>query len=459
MSSKQSRERAKVPSLAFRDALCTTIAVTVGLMTQLGAQAALVEDRRRLFLAFVIALIWPGSLWLRESHHTTVLGFGAEEYRRVITSTLVTFALVCSAAYLASITRARGFVVFSAVVGTALLIANRVISRRMLQKRIQTDMPLHTVLLVGKQSWLEETQAIFNASYGRYQCAGRMEIGTDLLPTPAAVAAEALALEVDSIAVSPTSAMGSGWTTELAWVLERSAITILEPASIVGFQDRQLSMIQVDSSRFLSLDPPSHDRPALPIKRLIDLIGSSVGLLFLGPILLVIAAAIRLDSEGPGLFKQKRMGQHNKIFVCWKFRTMRVGADAERALLRVQSRAVGATFKMEDDPRVTRIGKILRKYSIDELPQLVNVLRNEMSLVGPRPHPLDDVAKYSARDNRRLLAKPGMTGLWQVSGRSDLDWDDAVGLDLEYVQRWSLSLDLVLLLRTISVVFKGSGAY
>ena len=138
---------------------------------------------------------------------------------------------------------------------------------------------------------------------------------------------------------------------------------------------------------------------------------------------------------------------------------MRVGADAERAALRAATGSEGATFKLENDPRITRVGRILRKYSLDELPQLVNVLFGTMSLVGPRPHPLDDVSRYSARDHRRLLAKPGMTGLWQVSGRSDLTWDDAVNLDLRYVEGWSLALDLLLLIRTLGVVVRGSGAY
>lgn len=459
MSNDQARKRAKVPSLALRDCVCIVAAVAVGLTTQLGARAALVEDKRRLFLALAIVIIWPAALWLKQSHETTTLGFGGEEYRRVLNATFTTFALVCGAAYLASITRARAFVLFSAIVGLVLVLANRVVSRSLLLRRLQSSHPLHTVLLVGNTNWLREAEIAFNASQGRYHVSGRYLIEADALPTPYALATEAKHLGVDAIAISPTSAMGSTWVTELAWVLERSSITILAAASVVGFQDRQMSMVRVESMNLLALDPPAHDHPALPIKRLIDVLGSSLGLIFLGPLLLLLAAVIRFDSKGPALFKQQRMGQHNRTFTCWKFRTMRVGADAERALLRSHSDQAGATFKMHDDPRVTKVGKTLRKYSLDELPQLVNVLRGEMSLVGPRPHPLDDVAKYSARDSRRLLAKPGMTGLWQVSGRSDLAWEDAVGLDLEYVESWSLSLDFLLLLRTVAVVLKGSGAY
>ena len=459
MSNEFARKRAKVTALAWRDTFCILVAVSISLSTQLGARAALVEDRRRLFLAVSIAIIWPAALWLRESHETTILGFGGEEYRRVLNATLITFALVCGVAYLASITRARAFVLLSAFLGITLVLGNRALSRWLLHRRLRSSEPLHTVLLIGGADWLSRAEALFNTSQGRYRVRNTHILEPEALPTPAAVAQEAKELGVDAIAIAPSPAMGGSWFTELAWILERSSITILAAAAVIGFQDRQLSMVRVESMNLLALIPPSHDHPALPMKRLLDVIGSLLGLLALGPLLLLISAVIRLDSPGPALFRQRRMGQHNEVFICWKFRTMRVGADAERAQLRAESSQSGATFKMENDPRITRVGKTLRKFSLDELPQLVNVLRGEMSLVGPMPHPLDDVAKYSARDSRRLLAKPGMTGLWQVSGRSDLDWDDAVGLDLEYVQGWSLSLDLVLLLRTISVVFKGSGAY
>ena len=187
--------------------------------------------------------------------------------------------------------------------------------------------------------------------------------------------------------------------------------------------------------------------------------------------MLLIGLLIRRDSDGPAIFKQTRAGIGSSTFQCWKFRTMYTGADAERAALRkAQLEATAAqeldlrdgqsaTFKMADDPRITKTGRWLRKYSIDELPQLVNVLKGEMSLVGPRPHPLDDVERYDDVATRRLLAKPGMTGLWQVSGRSDLDWEQAVRLDLYYVENWSLASDLLILLRTVKVVVAGSGAY
>jgi exopolysaccharide biosynthesis polyprenyl glycosylphosphotransferase len=216
---------------------------------------------------------------------------------------------------------------------------------------------------------------------------------------------------------------------------------------------------------------PRFSGPARVAKRALDIVGASLGLLVLGLPMLLIGWLIRRDSPGPAIFKQTRAGVRSETFQCWKFRTMHADADAQRAALRAAQEAAAvtegidlreghaATFKMADDPRITRTGRWLRKYSIDELPQLVNVLKGEMSLVGPRPHPLDDVERYDDVATRRLLAKPGMTGLWQVSGRSNLDWEQAVRLDLYYVENWSLASDLLILMRTVKVVLAGSGAY
>ena len=195
------------------------------------------------------------------------------------------------------------------------------------------------------------------------------------------------------------------------------------------------------------------------VKRVIDVFGSALLLLVLGIPMLLIGLWIRVDSKGPALFRQPRVGVDGRVFNCWKFRTMYTDADSKRDELRAAHGGTGATFKLEKDPRVTKIGHFLRRFSIDELPQLVNVFRSDMGLVGPRPHPLDDVSRYDDLALRRLLVKPGMTGLWQVSGRSDLSWDESVTLDLYYVENWSLSLDLIIMARTVAAVLRGSGSY
>ncbi len=196
----------------------------------------------------------------------------------------------------------------------------------------------------------------------------------------------------------------------------------------------------------------------LAVKRLIDVVLASAGLLAVSPLLLLIAAVIKLDSPGPALYRAKRVGRKKQRFTCYKFRTMIPDADAGKEGLRAHNEREGAFFKIADDPRVTRAGHFLRRYSLDEIPQLWNVLRGEMSLVGPRPHPPDDVDRYRVEHMQRLDFLPGITGLWQVTARRDCSFERSVRLDVQYIQTWSLALDLRILCQTIPAVFHGSGA-
>lgn len=199
--------------------------------------------------------------------------------------------------------------------------------------------------------------------------------------------------------------------------------------------------------------------PALGLfsKRVLDVLLSAIALVVLAPVLGVIALAIRLDSPGSVLYRSRRVGKKGRIFDCYKFRTMVANADDLKESLRSKNERNGPFFKMCQDPRVTRLGKFLRKYSLDELPQLWNVLRGEMSLVGPRPHPVDDFQQYSLEHFRRLDIRPGITGLWQVSARQDPSFDINMKLDLEYIENWSLGMDLQILLRTAAAVLEGDG--
>jgi len=194
-------------------------------------------------------------------------------------------------------------------------------------------------------------------------------------------------------------------------------------------------------------------------KRILDVLMASLGLLILSPLLLVIAVAIRLDSPGPVIFKQRRVGRHGAEFTCLKFRSMFCDAESKVCLLRDQNEATGPLFKMRNDPRMTRAGRFLRRTSLDELPQFWNVLRGEVSVIGPRPALPSEVKEYAPWHQRRLEVPPGITGLWQVSGRSDLTFDEMVLLDVYYIENWSPFLDLRILLKTIPTVILGSGAY
>jgi exopolysaccharide biosynthesis polyprenyl glycosylphosphotransferase len=343
--------------------------------------------------------------------------------------------------------------------------------RRALHVRIASGIPLHRVFVVAAPSRAVEILTNLDGKGPRYQRAGVWHLqGGDLDPDPKHVIDQARAAGADTILFAPLGSDDTRWTRKLCWAAEKSDLSLLVSPSLAGIASPRMSVDSVEDMAFVRVSMPRFAGPARVAKRGLDIAGATFGLVVLAPLMLLVAFLIRRDSAGPAIFKQVRAGIGTSTFECWKFRTMYTGADAERAALRKaqQDAAAGelelggaqsATFKMADDPRITRVGHWLRKYSIDELPQLVNVLRGEMSLVGPRPHPMDDVELYDEVAHRRLLAKPGMTGLWQVSGRSDLDWDKAVGLDLFYVENWSFAADLLILLRTVKVVLKGSGAY
>ena len=210
-----------------------------------------------------------------------------------------------------------------------------------------------------------------------------------------------------------------------------------------------------------SLDPAVYydpiQFPLSAIKRGIDIIIALVALITLAPVMLVIAILIRLDSKGPAVFKSLRAGKNGKPFVCYKFRSMVVDADEiKRNLLHLNYRN-GATFKISNDPRTTRVGRFIRKFSIDELPQIWNVLLNDMSIVGPRPHPLDDVSRYPAIAQQRHGVKPGLTGLWQVEARRDPSFERNISLDLQYINEWSLGLDMKIIASTFTAVVRGNG--
>jgi exopolysaccharide biosynthesis polyprenyl glycosylphosphotransferase len=211
----------------------------------------------------------------------------------------------------------------------------------------------------------------------------------------------------------------------------------------------------------LHVEHPRLKGSARVVKEAFDRAAALALLILASPVLLVIAALVRLapNGRGPAIFRQERVGKNGRPFVLYKFRTMHVDAQARLAELRALNDTDGELFKMRKDPRVTAVGRWLRRFSLDEIPQLVNVLKGDMSLVGPRPPLASEVAGYPADMRRRLVVKPGLTGLWQVSGRSDLSWEESIRLDLTYVENWSLAMDLAILARTVSAVIRSSGAY
>jgi exopolysaccharide biosynthesis polyprenyl glycosylphosphotransferase len=227
--------------------------------------------------------------------------------------------------------------------------------------------------------------------------------------------------------------------------------------NLFGMDPKLVAMERLGDLPMLKLREQPVPRFGLFLKGTIDFLVAATALTLLLPLFAGITLLIAVSSGWPVFYRARRIGKKGQAFVCYKFRTMVEGADAQKLQLRRRNERCGPTFKMADDPRVTRVGHWLRRYSLDELPQLWNVLRGNMSLVGPRPHPLDDCARYEPEDLRRLEVKPGVTGLWQVTARNDPSFQRNMTLDLEYIERWSLRLDLQILWKTIAAVVGGSG--
>jgi exopolysaccharide biosynthesis polyprenyl glycosylphosphotransferase len=245
----------------------------------------------------------------------------------------------------------------------------------------------------------------------------------------------------------------------LSWALEASGVHLYVGTGLLDVASRRAVLAAVGGLRMIHVRGGLASTGPRLAKEILERSAAIAACALLTPVLLALAVAVRLESPGPALFRQERVGRHGRSFTMLKFRTMRVAAEADLEALAKLNEGAGVLFKLRVDPRTTRLGRLLRRYSLDELPQLINVVRGDMALVGPRPALPREVAQYDVDPRRRLAVKPGITGLWQVSGRSDLSWEQTVRLDLAYVDNWSLGLDLRILLRTFGAVLGHRGAY
>jgi exopolysaccharide biosynthesis polyprenyl glycosylphosphotransferase len=265
--------------------------------------------------------------------------------------------------------------------------------------------------------------------------------------------------EVDTVAVLPSPELEGPALRRLGWELERTKAELLLAPAVTEIAGPRVRIRPVCGLPLLHLERPELRGVRRLTKETFDRSAAALGILLLLPVLLAVGLAVGLTGRGGVFYRQERVGRDGRTFGMLKFRSMVAGADRMVDALGEQSDGNGVLFKMKGDPRVTRIGKVLRRYSVDELPQLLNVLRGDMSLVGPRPPLTSEVVRYGVDMRRRFLVKPGITGLWQVSGRSDLSWDDSVRIDVRYVENWSLAFDFMILWKTMGAVFRGSGAY
>lgn len=454
-------------AILFTDALVLIAATLLGFITRFSVadlEVALIGPIQ--IVGTVAPLIWIVVLILVGAYEQRVVGLGLTEYGRVIQSALWMVAIVSIISFLGKFDTSRAYVLLIIPIGTAGLLLERWIWRRWILSRRRRGEELQTTMVVGDAHDQERvSEALTERPWAGYLVTATMH---PLEPTPAPAEREAwfdqLMQSVEEhniscIALTGSCGLNGSDIREISWRIEGRSIDLLLSSALGAVTGPRLSLRVATGLPFVHLDEVGLGLSQRTLKRLLDITGSAMALVLLSPVILIIAALVLITSGRPILFGQPRAGARGELFRMWKFRTMTPDADSQKEELRQQSALDQPMVKIPNDPRVTPIGRFLRRWSLDELPQLFNVLAGSMSLVGPRPHPIDDVQRYRETDHRRLLAKPGMTGLWQVAGRSDLSWEDAVELDLIYIESWSVLADVAILLRTIQAVVTRHGAY
>jgi exopolysaccharide biosynthesis polyprenyl glycosylphosphotransferase len=400
------------------------------------------------------------------------LGVGATEYKNLFTASIIVFGSLGIADLAIGAHLGREYTI-AFPVGVAGLFLSRWGWRNWLAARGKERRYLRRALVVGSRDDVRYVMRQIQESAGpAYNVVGASvaELGdpylrygdtrVPVLSGYANVSAAAAAAEVDAVIVASQPHDDGEFVRNLSWSLEGCGADLVLASRLVDVAGPRVHFTPVQGLPLIHVAIPRFEGGKHVLKRFVDIVGAALALLLLSPAFLVIALVIKADDRGPVFFRQTRVGKDGSLFRMVKFRSMVTDAETRLASLRAASDdGNGMLFKLKEDPRITRAGKILRKYSIDEFPQFWNVLIGEMSLVGPRPPLPTEVAEYADPVHRRLYIKPGLTGLWQISGRSDLSWDQSVRLDLYYVENWSLAGDLMILWRTVRVLLSPVGAY
>ncbi len=416
-------------------------------------------------LVVVVVASWMVILILRGAYDTRILGVGSEEFKRVVAATATVFGAVAVVAFALKLDLSRGFVLITFAVGLVLLLCVRWSLRAWLRHERRYGHFLHRTVVIGAEPLKSEIVDMLD----RDPVAGFTVV--DVIDEPPLLGDEAgldewldevmtrISLEdADTVAVAGSPALGQKVVQRLAWRLEGPRVDLLVAPTIGDVAGPRVTMRMAADLPLLHLDEPHLTGPKRAIKRTLDIaIGTLLFLLFL-PFMVFAAIGIKISSRGPMFYVQERVGRGGQIITVPKFRTMYVGSDRLRnEVIGTPDENIGDRYRK--DPRITPFGRVLRRWSIDEMPQVVNVVMGSMSLVGPRPVLVDEMPLLGDSDHRRHLTKPGLTGLWQVSGRKNVEWEERMRLDLDYVEHWSPALDLVIVAKTVKAVLMGKGAY
>ncbi len=470
-------QRKLARSMFATDALAIVTAFVVAYLVRVGPQPAQITfaqlDYWLISLGFVAAWLTAMAVYRTRDHK--LLGAGAGEYQAIARATFFVFGWIAIISLLLRWNLSRGYLLLAFGIGFTVLLVSRKLWRLWLRsRRTRGRLVARTLVIGGVRSartmaarfeqeeaselaviglWVPDRPAVPNEA---------IHVGDDVIPVRGVETELAAVLDgggVDTVVVTDTEHLGHDGMSELAWELEGRDIDLLVAPNVADIAGPRIHVDAHGAMPLIYLSEPTYSAARTLRKAAFDRTLAALVLLVASPVLLAAALAVRTSGPGPILYRSERIGAQGEPFQMLKLRTMVDGADRLRPGLEDAHDGAGPLFKLVDDPRVTRVGRFLRRYSIDELPQFINVLRGEMSIVGPRPPLRSEVDLYDDTVRRRLLVKQGVTGLWQVSGRSDLSWEDAVRLDLTYVENWSMLRDLHIIARTAKAVVQGRGAY
>ncbi|SDP69430.1 Undecaprenyl-phosphate galactose phosphotransferase, WbaP/exopolysaccharide biosynthesis polyprenyl glycosylphosphotransferase [Klenkia soli] len=468
---RRSWQSTYVRRVVVADLLCALAAALIGYVVRFGPQT-LAEGHVPFWVVVVLPLAWVGAMLVSRSYEQRFLWIGSEEFRRVFFAAMLMLAAVGTVSWAFKLDLARGFIVAALPLATVATLLTRYLIRSRLHRARGRGLYQQTAVLVGHRNGVAALkEQIEREKHHGYTVVGCLLPGGHTLPAESVfagvpvlggfddVVAVVERFSVDTVAVLPSPELDGPALRRLGWDLEQTQAELLLAPAITEIAGPRVRIRPVCGLPLLHMEKPDLRGIRRVAKDTVDRTSSALALLFMLPMLLGIAAAVGLTSRGGVFYRQERVGRDGQTFSMLKFRSMVAGADAMTEHLAGDNDGNGVLFKQKSDVRVTRVGRALRRYSLDELPQLLNVVRGDMSLVGPRPPLPSEVERYGFDMHRRFLVKPGITGLWQISGRSDLSWDDSVRIDVRYVENWSLTFDFMILWKTVGAVLRGSGAY
>lgn len=428
-------------------------------------------DTAKLTIGVVLSVVWFAALRVGRLPEVRSVVAERHEYRDLTVRSLAVFGVLAVAAVVVvHLPGIRWDLLITLPLGLTLLLLSRSAWAARLRSRRSVGLDLARAVIVGSSRDVESVAHSLASAPRTWSTvavvltdADAAAAGSQESPFTFAgidAVADAVAISsADTVVLAGQPNDGGVLVRDLAWRLESTPADLVLASSLEGIGAARLSFQPVDGLSMVHVTTPVFAGGKHHLKRLTDVVLAGTAIVLLAPLFAAIALCIRITSRGPVFFRQTRVGRNGTEFSMLKFRSMRVGADREHAILSALNDGNGVLFKLREDPRVTRVGRLLRRYSLDELPQIWNVLRGDMSLVGPRPPLASEVERYDGHVHRRLYIKPGLTGLWQVSGRSDLTWEQSVRLDLFYVANWSPLGDIKIMARTVKVVLRRDGAY